>query len=67
MLTIEVESSDSVKQLKCKIEDMEGMPVERQRLIATGRALEINSMMLGDYNIQPGVSLLHLVFDRRGR
>ena len=63
-ITLDIDDSTTIGNIKEKIRDKEGIPVDQQRIVYNGKQLE-DDQTVGNYNIG-NESTLHLVLRLRG-
>ncbi|KAJ4956137.1 hypothetical protein NE237_012920 [Protea cynaroides] len=64
-IRFEISSDDTVEHLKSKIEEKEGIPSNRQRLIFAGKRLR-NGQTLEDYNINKESTIFAIICPSKG-
>jgi hypothetical protein len=60
--TIEANDSDTIRAIKQKIQEKEGIAVQDQNIIFSGRKLE-DDRMVNEYNFS-GSSMVHLIVSK---
>ncbi|KAJ1478982.1 ubiquitin-related domain-containing protein [Baffinella frigidus] len=63
-IEFDIEPTDTVKRIKERVEEKEGIPPPQQRLIFGGKQMH-DDKSASDYNLEGG-STLHLVLALRG-
>jgi len=65
VIVVPAEYSDTIDELKVRIQDEEGIPPDQQKLIYVGQTLQ-EGWTLIDYNFRPGPDIIQLVLRLRG-
>jgi hypothetical protein len=63
-IPLEFEGKDTISAVKARIFEKEGIPIDQQRLVFSGKQLE-DAETLESYNIETG-SQLHLILRLKG-
>eukprot|EP00292_Cryptomonas_paramecium_P032418 CAMPEP_0113681034 /NCGR_PEP_ID=MMETSP0038_2-20120614/11722_1 /TAXON_ID=2898 /ORGANISM="Cryptomonas paramecium" /LENGTH=77 /DNA_ID=CAMNT_0000599625 /DNA_START=147 /DNA_END=380 /DNA_ORIENTATION=+ /assembly_acc=CAM_ASM_000170 len=63
-IEFDIEPTDTVRRIKERVEEKEGIPPQQQRLIFGGKQMH-DDKTASDYNLEGG-STLHLVLALRG-